>query len=132
MRLRTNELQDHDWSRLSDALEDIAKIPIYIDETPGLTLSQIRSRARTFAAKYPHPIIIVDYLQFVSDDGSASRDKRNNHVSSVSRGFKDMARELRSPVLALSQLNRELENRANKRPMLSDLRESGSLEQDAE
>lgn len=127
--LRRNELGNEDWSRISEGVEHLNGTPIYIDDTPGLTKEEIRSRARAFARNHPQCLIIVDYLQIVSNDG---RGDARVHTAEVSQGLKQMARELKAPVIALSQLSRAVEQRPNKRPILSDLRESGSIEQDAD
>lgn len=132
-RLRAGELLEHEWTRLLDGVSKLQEMPLYIDESPGLTLAQIRARARTFANEFPNPIIFVDYLQFVAAENLRGGENATRiHVAEVSRGLKGLARELRCPVVALSQLSRDLEKRANKRPMMSDLRESGSIEQDAD
>jgi replicative DNA helicase len=129
-RLKTGQLLEDDWSRLVESVESLKEAPLYIDESPGLTLSQIRSRARAFCKTYPKCVIMIDYLQIVAME-SGQKDKFA-HVGEVSRGLKELARELKVPVVALAQLSRDLERRANKRPMMSDLRESGQIEQDAE
>lgn len=119
-----------------DGSEDCSNSRLWIDDTPGLSLQEIRSRSRAFARKFGRPVIFVDYLQIVSQTdllaGNGAREKRSEAVGMVSQGLKALARELNTPVIALSQLNRSLEQRANKHPMISDLRESGSLEQDAD
>ena len=127
--LRRNELGNEEWSRLSEGVEKLRGTEIYIDDTPGLTKEEIRSRARAFLREHPKCLIIVDYLQFVASDG---RTDARIHAGEVSQNLKQMARELKAPVIALSQLNRNVEQRPNKRPGLSDLRDSGSLEQDAD
>lgn len=129
-RLKRADLHQEEWARLVESVEAMRNAPIFIDESPGLTLSSIRSRAREFKQHHPAGLIVLDYLQIVAMDRQ-QRDKFA-HVADVSRGLKELARELQLPVLALSQLSRDLEKRTNKRPMLSDLRESGQIEQDAE
>jgi replicative DNA helicase len=129
-RLKTADLNDDEWSRLVESVEALKDSPIYIDESPGLTLSNIRARARAFQHEHPTGVIMLDYLQIVSMD-KQQKDKIA-HVGEVSRGLKELARELQMPVVALAQLSRDLEKRTNKRPMMSDLRESGQIEQDAE
>ena len=129
MHIRTGEIRPEDMSRLIDGTESLRNINIWIDETPGLTLNEIRSRARTFVAMHGKCTIYVDYLQKV---GRRPGDDEKTHTSEVSGGLKMLARELKVPVVALSQLNRALEARANKRPIMSDLRESGAIEQDAD
>jgi len=133
-KLRRAEIQGDDWNRLHDGMSTLNDAEIYIDDTPGLTMREIRSRARAFVAKHGKATIYVDYLQFVGTNtgtGPGANDAKH-HASETSRGLKSLARELKCPVVALSQLNRSLESRANKRPLLSDLRDSGSLEQDAD
>jgi replicative DNA helicase len=120
---------DH-WKRLATASEIISKAPILIDDTPVSTILDLRARARTVAARGKVALIVIDYLQLMT--GSGRTKSREQEVSEISRGIKAMARELNVPVIALSQLSRQPESRPDKRPMLSDLRESGSLEQDAD
>lgn len=129
-RLKTADLTEDEWGRLVDSAESLKDSPIYIDESPGLTMSHIRARARAFKQQHPNGVIMLDYLQIVAME-KHQKDKIA-HVSEVSRGLKELARELRFPVVALAQLSRDLERRTNKRPMMSDLRESGQIEQDAE
>lgn len=129
MDLRTGVIRDEDWGRLSEGADTLGSADIWIDDTSGLTLQEIRSRARTFVASHGKCTIYVDYLQHV---GRREGEDEKSHASNVSRGLKGLARELKCPVVALSQLNRSLESRANKRPIMSDLRESGSIEQDAD
>lgn len=123
------EVNNDDWSRLSDGIHQLHGSNVWIDDSPGLTIHDIRARARAFFAKHGKARIIVDYLQYVSP--SRPGDTRE-HVKEVSRGLKNLARELKTSVIALSQLSRKLEERANKRPIMSDLRESGDIEQDAD
>jgi replicative DNA helicase len=134
--LRTAKLEEGDlWSRLSEGVHRLGELPIYIDDTPGLTINEIRSRARTFVAEHGKCTMYVDYIQKIgmrdSKSGGGKIDMRT-HVSECSAGLKGIARELKIPVVGLAQLNRGVEQRANKRPMMSDLAESGSLEQDAD
>ncbi len=134
-RLRTGEMKDEDWNRLWDACGQLSDAQLYIDDTPGITALEMRSRARRLKAEHGLDLIVVDYLQLMQGSGrrsSASADNRQQEVSEISRSLKALARELMVPVLALSQLSRGVENRQVKRPLLSDLRESGSLEQDAD
>lgn len=134
-KLRRAELQGDDWSRLHDGMSALNESEIYIDDTPGLTMRELRARARAFVAKHGKATIYVDYLQIVGASTTGAAPGANDaktHASDTSRGLKALARELKCPVVALSQLNRGLESRANKRPLLSDLRDSGSLEQDAD
>ena len=128
--LRYGNMADDDWARISKCMGRVAAAPLAIDDTPGLTLSDIRTRARQYARKHPLKLISVDYLQLVTSAGR--RENRQQEVSEISRGLKLLAKELEVPILALAQLNRGPEQRADKKPMMSDLRESGSLEQDAD
>lgn len=130
-KLRSGMLSKaEDWPRLDYAQEDLARSRMYIDDTPSLDIAQIRARARALQAQHPDlALIVVDYLQLASAKGTKSREQE---ISAVSRGLKHLAKSLNVPVLALSQLNRAVEQRANKRPMVSDLRESGAIEQDAD
>lgn len=128
MRLRSGNLHDEDWTRLTYALERLHKRPIYIDDRAGLTVSQIRARARQTKRKNGLGLVVVDYIGLIHGEGN----NRVEVVSEISRGMKAMARELGVPVIALSQLSRKVEERGDKRPMMSDLRESGSIEQDAD
>ena len=129
------ELSEHDWPRVVEGIETLKRSRVWIDDSPGLTIHDIRARSRAHLAKRRQEgwsgkmIIMVDYLQYVS--ASAGQETRE-HVSAVSRGLKNLARELKIPVIALSQLSRTLESRTNKRPIMSDLRESGAIEQDAD
>ena len=129
--LRTGNLHDEEWGRLSDAVEQLRNVSIFIDETPALTPADLRARARRQARQCGKlGLIVVDYLQLMS--GSGSDENRATEVGEISRGLKALAKELQCPVVALSQLNRAVEARADKRPIMSDLRESGAIEQDAD
>ncbi|MEX2215766.1 MAG: replicative DNA helicase [Phycisphaeraceae bacterium] len=128
-RVRRNMLRADDWPRLHQAMGELSDAPFFIDDTPGLTLLQLRAKARRMAARYDIKLIIIDYLQLMSAPGSESRQQE---VSELSRGIKAMARDLSVPVVCLSQLNRASEGREGHRPRMSDLRESGSIEQDAD
>lgn len=127
--LKEAALSSHQWSQFAESMSALSTAQSYIDESPGLTLPEIRSRSRAFIAAHPNGVIIIDYLQLIAMTGGG--DKRV-HVAEVSAGLKLMARQLRCPVVALAQLSREVEKRTNKRPMLSDLGESGQIERDAE
>ena len=130
-RVRTGNLTEDDWSRISQAIGRLASAPIWIDDNPNLTVMEIRSKARRLKSQVGNlGMIIIDYLQLMTGRGNA--ENRQVEVSEMSRGLKILARELECPVVALSQLSRQLEMRADKRPMLADLRESGSIEQDAD
>lgn len=129
--IRTGNLSDDDFSKLSDAMGELAEAPIYIDDTPGLSVLEMRTKARRQAHEAPLGLIIVDYLQLMQASGR-SDGNRVQEVSEISRGLKLIARELNVPVIALSQLSRSVESRSPQIPMLADLRESGSIEQDAD
>ena len=131
--LRTGRLADDEWSRLSEAVERLRNVSLFIDETPGLTPAELRARARRQARQCGQlGLIIVDYLQLMSGSASGNGENRATEIGEISRGLKGLAKELRCPVIALSQLNRSVETRTDKRPMMSDLRESGAIEQDAD
>ena len=131
--LRTGRLQSDDWTRLSSALGRLNDAPILIDETPALTVMELRSRARRIArAHSPLGLVIVDYLQLMQPPQARRDGNRAVEVAEISRGLKVLAKEMDMPVIALSQLSRAVEMRGKKRPMLSDLRESGAIEQDAD
>jgi replicative DNA helicase len=132
--LRTGKLSDEEWPRLTEAIEKLRNIQLHIDETPGLTVSQLRANARRLARKCGGKLglIVIDYLQLMSVSGSMSDENRATAVGEISRGLKMLAKELGCPVIALSQLSRGVEARTDKRPMMSDLRESGAIEQDAD
>jgi replicative DNA helicase len=129
--LRTGRLQPDDWERLSAALGRLNEAPILIDETPALTAIEIRSRTRRMMKQHGQlGLVVVDYLQLMS--ATSQGENRATEISEISRSMKALAKELKVPVMALSQLNRSLEQRPNKRPVMSDLRESGAIEQDAD
>jgi len=132
--IRNARLDGEAMNRISDALHQIGDLPVWIDDTPGLTIHEVRARARRFVAEHGKCDIWVDYLQKIAQgpDAKGRSSERNEHVGEVSSALKLLARELGVPVVALSQLSRNLESRANKRPMMSDLRESGQIEQDAD
>jgi replicative DNA helicase len=130
-RLRTGKLGADDWPRLTAACDKLAKAPIYVDDTGSITMMEIRSKSRRLKSKEPNlSLIIVDYLQLMTSGSTV--ENRVQEVSQISRSLKVLARDLGVPVLALSQLSRAVEQRHDKRPILSDLRESGSLEQDSD
>jgi replicative DNA helicase len=130
-KLRTGQLDARDWDRLSQAMVKLNTAPIHIDETPALNALELRARARRMWRMYDGlGLIVVDYLQLMSS--TASGENRATEISEISRSLKALAKELKVPVVALSQLNRSLEQRPNKRPVMSDLRESGAIEQDAD
>jgi replicative DNA helicase len=130
-RLRTGALRDDEWGRLSEAVEKLGKVSIFIDESGALSPAELRARARRQARQYGQlGLIVVDYLQLMAATGQG--ENRATEISEISRSLKAMAKELDVPVIALSQLNRSVESRTDKRPMMSDLRESGAIEQDAD
>jgi replicative DNA helicase len=130
-RLRTGKLAPDDWPRLTAACDKLAKAPIYVDDTGSINMMEIRSKARRLKSRHPDlGLVIVDYLQLMSSAGSA--ENRVQEVSQISRSLKILARDLDVLIIALSQLSRAVEQRTDKRPILSDLRESGSIEQDAD
>ena len=130
-RLKNGQLNEADWSKVSRSMGRLAEAPLWIDDNPNLTVMEIRAKARRLKSKVGDlGLIVIDYLQLMS--GRSNAENRQVEVSEISRGLKILARELECPVMALSQLSRGLELRADKRPMLADLRESGSLEQDAD
>jgi replicative DNA helicase len=129
--LRSGKLSRADFQKLSFASQRLAELPLYIDDTPALTITSLRSRARRLKRRHDIGLIVVDYLQLLQGSNRAY-DNRVNEISEISRGLKTLAKELQVPVLALSQLSRAVESREDKRPQLSDLRESGSIEQDAD
>ncbi|MEX8498929.1 MAG: replicative DNA helicase [Leptothrix ochracea] len=131
--LRTGALRDDEWGRLSEAVDQLRNASIFIDETPALNPAELRARARRQARQCGKlGLIIVDYLQLMSGTNSSNGENRATEISEISRGLKALAKELQCPVMALSQLNRSVETRTDKRPMMSDLRESGAIEQDAD
>ena len=132
-KLRTGRITDDDWPRLTHALGSLNEAKMFIDETPGLTAMEVRARARRLARQCEGGqlgLIVLDYLQLMSGNGQG--ENRATEISEISRSLKSLAKELHVPVIALSQLNRSLEQRPNKRPVMSDLRESGAIEQDAD
>ena len=131
--LRTGKLSDDEWPRLTEAIEKLRNVSLHIDETPGLTTSELRANARRLSRQCGKlGLIVVDYLQLMSGSSSDGSDNRATELGEISRGLKMLAKELQCPVIALSQLNRSVEQRTDKRPMMSDLRESGAIEQDAD
>jgi len=129
--LRTGRLSEGDWQRFTDALSQLDASPMYIDETPALNPFELRARARRLARQVGGlGLIIIDYIQLMQS--ASGGENRATEISEISRSLKALAKELHVPVIALSQLNRSLEQRPNKRPVMSDLRESGAIEQDAD
>jgi replicative DNA helicase len=126
---RTGNLNEEDWEKLTMAMSTLSEAPIFIDDTPGVTVYDIRAKLRRLKAEHGLGLVVIDYLQLISGRGG---DSRQQEISEISRSLKLLAREFDVPVIALSQLSRAVEQRQDKRPMLSDLRESGSIEQDAD
>ncbi|KAB2862115.1 MAG: replicative DNA helicase, partial [Exiguobacterium chiriqhucha] len=130
-RLRTGRLEAEDWGRLSLAMSSLSQAGIYIDDTPGLRVNEIRAKCRRLKQEHGLGMIMIDYLQLIVGNGKPG-ENRQQEVSEISRTLKAIARELQVPVIALSQLSRGVESRQDKRPMMSDIRESGAIEQDAD
>src|SRR5918993_2850650 len=130
--LRMGKISQQEFRNLARAAADLESLPLYIDDTPGLTIAALRTRARRLKRQRGIGLVVVDYLQLLQGTGRNSNDNRVNEISEISRGLKTLAKELSLPVLALSQLSRAVEQREDKKPQLSDLRESGSIEQDAD
>ena len=129
-RVRTGELQANEWEKITNVMNELHQAPLFIDDSAGVSISDIRAKCRRLKMKYPDlGLILIDYLQLIEDRSS---NDRNQQISTISRGLKGIARELDVPIIALSQLSRKVEDRTDKRPMLSDLRESGAIEQDAD
>lgn len=131
-RLRTGFLEETDFARIAHGMTKLSEAPVYIDDTPSLTVTELRTKARRMKAQVGMDLLIIDYLQLMHAPGSAKDANRVQEVSAISRGLKQLARELHVPVVALSQLSRGVESRESPEPRLSDLRESGSIEQDAD
>mgnify|MGYP001040609733 FL=1 len=131
-KIRSANISGEEWPALLQASEEISKLDILIDDTPGTTVTEVRAKARRMLHNKEKAVVILDYLQLVSPPPSKRSDSRATEVSEMSRGIKIMAKDLGVPVIALSQLSRQSENRTGKRPQLSDLRESGAIEQDAD
>ena len=130
--LRTGNMKDSDWEKLIESAGIIGKSKLIIDDTPGISVSELRSKCRKYKLEHGLDIIIIDYLQLMSGSVGGRSESRQQEISEISRSLKALARELNVPVVALSQLSRAVEARPDKRPMLSDLRESGAIEQDAD
>ena len=128
--MRTGDLRDEDWTKLVEGADVIGRSRLIIDDTPGISVSALRSKCRKYKLEHDLGIVFIDYLQLMS--GSGRSDSRQQEISDISRSLKALARELQVPIVALSQLSRAVEQRPNHRPMLSDLRESGAIEQDAD
>ena len=131
-RLRAGQLQESDWGAIADASNTLSKLDMYIDDTPSLSILELRAKARRELRGAEKGLIVVDYLQLMQPPQTRRDGNRAVEVGEISRGLKVLAKEMDMPVIALSQLSRQVEMRGKKRPMLSDLRESGSIEQDAD
>lgn len=131
-RLRTGRLNDDDWPRLTSAIALLNEAPLFIDDTPALSPTELRARSRRLKREHGLSLIVIDYIQLMQASGNGRNENRATEISEISRSLKALAKELSVPVVALSQLNRSLEQRPNKRPIMSDLRESGAIEQDAD
>lgn len=129
-KVRTGELDTNDWNKLVEAMGVLSEAPIYIDDTPGISAMDVRAKCRRLKLEKGLGLVVIDYLQLMS--GNGRNDSRQQEISEISRSLKAVAREIDAPVIALSQLSRACEQRADHRPMLSDLRESGAIEQDAD
>jgi replicative DNA helicase len=133
MKMRNGQLEEYEWEQLNAALERVSEVPIYIDDTPGINVFELRAKCRRMKMQHDIDLVIIDYLQLMSGGGDNQKGNREQEVSAISRALKGLAKELNVPVIALSQLSRAVETRGGtKRPQLSDLRESGSIEQDAD
>jgi replicative DNA helicase len=130
LRVRTGKLQDEDWPRLTSAVQMLSETKMFVDDTPALTPGELRARCRRLAREHGLGLVMVDYLQLMQVPGT--KENRATEISEISRSLKALAKELNVPIIALSQLNRSLESRTDKRPVMSDLRESGAIEQDAD
>ncbi len=128
--IRSGELQDEDWAKIVESAKTIGNSGLIIDDTPGISIAELRSKCRKYKLEHNLGLVIIDYLQLMS--GSKKSESRQQEISEISRSLKALAREISAPVVALSQLSRAVEQRPDKRPMLSDLRESGAIEQDAD
>ncbi len=132
-KLRTGRLQEHEWKQLNIKVKDLEKAPLYIDDTPSLSIFDLRAKARRLKSQHDIQLVVIDYLQLMTGGNSKSTGNREQEISMISRNLKALAKELNVPVIALSQLSRAVETRGgSKRPLLSDLRESGAIEQDAD
>jgi replicative DNA helicase len=134
-RLRTGHMHADDWSKLAKAMNEMGDCPVYIDDSPGATVTDVRAKCRRLCMEQKEQglgLVIIDYLQLMEGSSGGKKFDRVQEISQISRGLKNLARELKAPIIALSQLSRAVESRQCKKPMLSDLRESGSIEQDAD
>jgi replicative DNA helicase len=130
--MRSGNMTDDDWTRVARRMPDVTNAPLYIDDSPNLSMMEIRAKCRRLKQRNDLKLVVIDYLQLMQAGGSRRAESRQQEVSDMSRNLKLLAKELEVPVIALSQLNRGPEQRTDKKPMVSDLRESGSIEQDAD
>ena len=131
-KVRTGKIDDDDWIKLADTMGDLSEAPIYIDDTPGISINEIRAKCRKLKIEKNIGLVVIDYLQLVQGSSKRAQGSREQEISEISRSLKILAKEINVPVIALSQLSRAPEQRPDHRPMLSDLRESGAIEQDAD
>jgi replicative DNA helicase len=132
-KMRNGKLEEYEWQQLQSAIEKMSEVPIYIDDTPGINIFELRAKCRRLKMQHDIQMVIIDYLQLMSGGTDNKNGNREQEISAISRALKGMAKELSVPVIALSQLSRAVETRGGtKRPQLSDLRESGAIEQDAD
>ncbi|MFC1807363.1 replicative DNA helicase [Candidatus Omnitrophota bacterium] len=131
-KVRTGFLSQSDWPKLTNAAGKLAESPIFIDDTPAISVLELRAKARRLKSRFDIGLVVVDYLQLMRGTSSSGPDNRQQEISDISRALKALARELKAPIIAISQLSRAVESRADRRPQLSDLRESGAIEQDAD
>ena len=131
-KIRTGQLSIDEWGKLAESAGEYANSNLFIDDTGGITLTALRTKCRKLKSQHGIQLVIIDYLQLMSGEGSGRINSRQEEISNISRGLKQIAREIGCPIIALSQLSRAPEARTDKRPMLSDLRESGAIEQDAD
>ena len=131
-KVRTGKIDDDDWIKLADTMGDLSEAPIYIDDTPGISINEIRAKCRKLKLEKNIGLVVIDYLQLVQGSSKRASSSREQEISEISRSLKILAKEINVPVIALSQLSRAPEQRPDHRPMLSDLRESGAIEQDAD
>lgn len=131
-KVRTGKIDDDDWIKLADTMGDLSEAPIYIDDTPGISINEIRAKCRKLKLERNIGLVVIDYLQLVQGSSKRAFGSREQEISEISRSLKILAKEINVPVIALSQLSRAPEQRPDHRPMLSDLRESGAIEQDAD
>ena len=131
-KVRTGKLDEEDWGKLAEAIGPLSEAGIYIDDTPGISIMEIRTKCRKLKLEKNIGLVVIDYLQLIVGSNRRSGGSREQEISEISRSLKILAKELNVPVIALSQLSRAVEQREDHRPMLSDLRESGAIEQDAD